>query len=326
MVKGAAELVLGKDSIALKEKRSAACQAISGTGALRLGAEFLSLYRRGRVYISKPTWANHRNIFQAVGLEVCEYRYWNASGRNLDFAGLNEDLSNAPFGSIIVLHACAHNPTGVDPTEAQWAHISKLIKERGHFAFFDCAYQGFASGDVDKDAWAIRYFVEQGHEVFVAQSFSKNFGLYSERTGCLTFVGADANASQHVHSQLLRLTRASISNPPAYGARIVGLILSTPALYEEWLSNVKMMANRIINMRKELCHELESLQTPGNWNHIIEQIGMFSFTGITAEQSRSLVKNHHVYLTDNGRISMAGLNMNNVKSFAKALDHVVRHD
>jgi aspartate aminotransferase len=173
-----AKLILGKNSPATAEKRVAACQAISGTGAVRLGAEFICRFLKGPVYISNPTWANHRAIFNDAGLEVFEYPYWDAKKRGLAFDAMIQSLKSAPNNSIILLHPCAHNPTGVDPTREQWAEIATVIREKNHFPFFDCAYQGFASGDLDKDAAAVRFFVDQGFDLFVAQSYAKNFGLY----------------------------------------------------------------------------------------------------------------------------------------------------
>lgn len=241
---------------------------------------------------------------------------------------MKSTIQSATEGSIILLHACAHNPTGVDPTREQWKEIANIIREKKHFPFFDCAYQGFASGDLENDAWAIRYFVEQGFELCVAQSFAKNFGLYGERAGCFHFVtspGSDAgNTISRIASQLAILQRSEISNPPAYGARIASTVLNDPALFAEWKENLKTMSGRIIQMRKDLKSKLEELGTPGTWNHITDQIGMFSFTGLTEKQVLKIREDAHVYMTKNGRISMAGLNTNNVDYVAKAIDKVVR--
>ena len=241
---------------------------------------------------------------------------------------MRSGLEEAPEGSIILLHACAHNPTGVDPTRDQWKEIASVMKSKKHFPFFDCAYQGFASGDLENDAWAIRYFVEEGFELCVAQSFAKNFGLYGERAGNFHFVtaaGADAKDTiERISSQLAILQRSEISNPPAYGARIASLVLNDEALFEEWKENLKTMSGRIIQMRKELRAKLEEMGTPGKWNHITDQIGMFSFTGLTEKQVLKIREESHVYMTKNGRISMAGLNSKNIDYFAKAVDKVVR--
>lgn len=233
-----------------------------------------------RILPSLDKLANHKAIFNDVGLEVKDYRYWKPSTRSLDLEGMLEDLNNAPSGSIILIHSCAHNPTGVDPTPEQWAQIAAVMRAKNHFTFFDCAYQGFASGNVDRDAYSVRHFVEQGMEVFVAQSYSKNFGLYGERCGCLTVVTRTPEQSANVRSQLCKILRAMISNPPSYGARIVSLILNNPQLYAEWLADVKMMADRIMDMRVALLENLTRLGTPGAWNHVVDQIGMFSFTGL----------------------------------------------
>ena len=239
-------------------------------------------------------------------------------------------MSSAKEGSIVLLHACAHNPTGVDPAPEEWKQIAQVVRERNLFPFFDCAYQGFASGNLAQDNWAIRYFVEQGFELIIAQSFAKNFGLYGERAGAFHFVAGPGNKAQditkRVASQLAILQRSEISNPPAYGARIASLVLNDPALFAEWEEDLKTMSGRIIQQRQALKAELDRLGTPGNWEHITSQIGMFSFTGITEKQVLAIREKWHVYMTKNGRISMAGLNTHNVKYFAEALDDVVRHD
>ncbi|KAG1488764.1 hypothetical protein G6F54_011895 [Rhizopus delemar] len=323
----ASRLILGADSPAIQENRFAAVQTISGTGANHTGATFLSQFHHQskKCYISNPTWANHRSIFSLVGFEVEEYPYWHAGTRGLDYEGMLQAMRDAPEGSIFVLHACAHNPTGVDPTREQWKGIAKVMREKNHFPFFDCAYQGFASGDLDKDAWAVRYFVQEGFELFVCQSFAKNFGLYGERCGNLTIVTKSAEEAKRVMSQFEKLQRAEISNPPAYGARIVDLVLNDEALYAEWKENLKYMSHRIIEMRKALFDHLVQLQTPGTWHHITDQIGMFSFTGLKAPQVKVLKEKYSIYLTDNGRVSMAGLSSKNVEYFAKAIFYVVRN-
>ncbi len=256
------------------------------------------------------------------------YPYFSPQTKGLDFDGMRSGIQNAPEGSIVVLHACAHNPTGVDPTRDQWKEIAKVIRAKKHFPFFDCAYQGFASGDLENDAWAIRYFVAEGFELCIAQSFAKNFGLYGERAGAfhvVTGAGPDAqNTIGRIASQLAILQRSEISNPPAYGARIASLILNDPALFKEWEANLRTMAGRIIDMRKALRSKLEELNgKEGTWKHITDQIGMFSFTGLSEEQVLKVRDDAHVYMTKNGRISMAGLNTGNVEYTARAIHKVV---
>lgn len=242
---------------------------------------------------------------------------------------MRSTIESAPEGSIILLHACAHNPTGVDPTRDQWKELAKVIRAKKHFPFFDCAYQGFASGDLENDAWAIRHFVAEGFELCIAQSFAKNFGLYGERAGAFHFVtgaGPDAqNTIGRIASQLAILQRSEISNPPAYGARIASLVLNDTALFKEWEANLRTMAGRIMDMRKALRSKLEELNgKEGSWKHITDQIGMFSFTGLNEKQVLKIREDAHVYMTKNGRISMAGLNTGNVKYTAKAIDKVVK--
>lgn len=326
----AAKLILGSDSPAIAEGRVASSQTISGTGANHLGALFLSKFYqftegKKHVYLSDPTWVNHHAIFKNVGIEPILYPYYDPKTIGLDFAGFINSLNTAPERSVFLIHACAHNPTGVDPTREQWNEIANAIIAKGHYVFFDCAYQGFASGDLDADAWAVREFVKRGVPLLVCQSFAKNAGLYGERVGALHVVPPTAKAADSVRSQLSVLQRSEISNPPAHGARLISLILNDPTLFDEWRADIRTMAGRIIEMRKQLHHLLTNeLHTPGNWDHIITQIGMFSFTGISPEQSKALTDKAHVYLTVNGRISMAGLNSHNIRYFAENLDKAVR--
>jgi aspartate aminotransferase len=327
----AAELILGgADSPAIQEKRVTSVQTISGTGAVHLGALFLSRFYTGtkKVYLSNPTWANHNQIFSNVNVPIANYPYFSKETKGLDFDGMKSAILGAPDRSVILLHACAHNPTGVDPTMDQWKEIATIMRSKGHFPFFDCAYQGFATGELMKDNAAVRYFIEQGFELVVAQSFAKNFGLYGERAGCFHFVTGPAPDAQQtiarIASQLAILQRSEISNPPLYGARIASTVMNDAALFAEWEDNLRTMSGRIISMRKALRSKLEELGTPGTWNHITDQIGMFSFTGLTEDQVMKLRNDAHIYMTKNGRISMAGLNTRNVEYVAKAFDKAVR--
>lgn len=318
-------MLLGADSPALAEKRAFGVQALSGTGALRIGAEFLAK-KLGKTifYFSIPTWENHRLVFLNAGFqEARQYRYWHEGKRGLDIDGLLEDLNNAPEGAVVILHACAHNPTGCDPTQEQWGQIAKVVKEKRLFPFFDSAYQGFASGDLDKDAWAVRFFANQGFELFCAQSYAKNFGLYNERTGNLSVVMSNPCEIAAVKSQITLTIRGMYSNPPSHGARIVSHVLCSKDLFDQWRENIKTMSSRIIEMRKRLREELERLNTPGTWNHITEQIGMFSYTGLNEAQSEHMVKKHHVYMLRSGRISMCGVTPNNVEYVAKSINETL---
>jgi aspartate aminotransferase len=237
-------------------------------------------------------------------------------------------LKTAGRGSIILLQACAHNPTGLDPTESQWQEIAQVVRSRGLFPFFDCAYQGFASGSLSSDSFAIRHFVEQGIELIVAQSFAKNLGLYGQRVGCFHFVAAPGSNAQdvvaRVASQLAVLQRSEISTPPIYGAKLASIVLNNEQLFVEWKEDLRTMSSRIIRMRQLVRQGLERLQTPGEWNHITEQIGMFSFTGLSEAQVRELRENWHIYMLEDGRVSMSGLNAGNIDHFVCAVDDVVR--
>ncbi|KAF9056219.1 aspartate aminotransferase [Panaeolus papilionaceus] len=325
--KNAALLAYGADSAPLNQGSVAVTQSISGTGALRIGGAFLARHYPASkaIYLPVPTWGNHIPLFRDSGLEVRGYRYFNKETVGLDFDGLKADLQAAPEGSIVLLHACAHNPTGVDPTPAQWAEISDIVKEKKLFPFFDMAYQGFASGSTVKDAFAVRHFVAQGHQIALAQSFAKNMGLYGERVGAFSLTTSDPEEKARVDSQLKIVIRPMYSNPPLHGARIANAILSTPELYSQWESEVKGMADRIISMREKLYNILtHDLKTPGEWGHIKSQIGMFSFTGLQPAQTKALAEKAHVYMTADGRISMAGLNSGNVEYFAESVDAAVR--
>ncbi|XP_059928818.1 aspartate aminotransferase, cytoplasmic [Gadus macrocephalus] len=326
----ASKIALGAASPAVQEDRVGAVQCLGGTGALKIGAEFLRRFHNGSnntktpVYVSAPTWENHNAVFVSAGFEdVRSYKYWDAQNRGLDLAGYLGDLETCPEHSIFVLHACAHNPTGTDPTQEQWMKIAEVMMRRRLFVFFDSAYQGFASGDLDKDAWAIRYFVSMGFEMFCAQSFSKNFGLYNERVGNLTIVARDPDNLQRVLSQMEKIVRTTWSNPPSQGARLVAITLSDPGLFEDWKANVKTMADRVLLMRAQLQAKLQALRTPGTWGHITQQIGMFSFTGLNPKQVEYMVKERHVYLMASGRINMCGLTTKNIDYVAQSIHATV---
>ncbi|KAK4055475.1 aspartate transaminase aat1 [Microbotryomycetes sp. JL201] len=293
----AVTLAYGKDSKPLKEGRIAVTQSISGTGALRIAGAFLARHypHSKEIYLPAPTWGNHIPIMKDSGLEVKHYAYYDKNTVGLDFEGLKRDLKAAPNKSIVLLHACAHNPTGIDPTEAQWKEISDIVKasrEKEHFPLFDSAYQGFATGSVDRDAFAPRYFIEQGHQIALCQSFAKNMGLYGERIGAFSVVCESAEEKARVDSQI------------------------------KMLGEVKQMADRIIGMRTTLYDLLQELGSKKEWGHIKSQIGMFCYTGLTPEQVEELKEKHHVYLTKDGRISVAGVTPHNVKHLAESIHAV----
>lgn len=270
------------------------------TYQIQLGVRFFLIIYED--FITERFIENHARIFHRAGFdEIKFYRYFDTKTRNVDIDGMLEDLKNAPDRSLILLHACAHNPTGCDPTREQWISIANVVEvilrrvygwqmkqsprtehfqKKEHLVFFDSAYQGFASGDVDEDAFAVRYFVARNIELLCAQSFSKIFGLYGERVGNLAVVHRDTSTMKSVMDQLTAIAYDMYLSPPEHGALVVQTVLSDENLYAEWLDNVKLMANRIKSIRKSLYAELVRLNTPGSWNHIIDQIGMFSYTGL----------------------------------------------
>ncbi|KAG7884853.1 hypothetical protein KL938_001110 [Ogataea parapolymorpha] len=331
----AARIILGKQSRAIAEDRLVSIQTLSGTGALHVAGKFLKEFYVSKtakeppvIYLSKPTWANHVQIFEYLGLKTASYPYWNNETKSLDLDGFVKAIEQAPEGSVFLLHATAHNPTGLDPKPDQWLKILQAIEKGDHLALFDSAYQGFSSGSLDKDAWAVREAVDKKYSfpIIVCQSFAKNAGMYGERVGAVHVVlpEHDTALNKAVLSQLSKIIRAEISNPPAYGAKIVSLILNTPELMKQWEDDLVTMSSRISKMRQTLTAELEKLGTPGSWKHIVEQQGMFSFTGLTPAQVERLEKKHGVYLVSSGRASIAGLNEGNVKHVAKCIDEVVR--
>lgn len=322
-------LAYGPNCKALQEGRIAVAQSISGTGALRLGGEFIRKFYKQqseelKIYLPKPTWTNHSSVFTQANMAIASYRYYDTNSKGLDFAGLQEDLKNAPNGSIFLFHSCAHNPTGVDPTEAQWQQICEICQERAHLCFFDMAYQGFASGSPDKDAMAVRMFAEKNIPLFLAQSYAKNFGLYGERVGALSIVTKDTDEKGRVESQLKLIARAMYSSPPIHGAKIVAKVLNDTSLAKEWEREVKAMAVRIIEMRNALRQKLQNLGSKHNWDHISNQIGMFCYTGLNEQQVKRITDEFHVYMTNDGRISIPGINTNNIDNLAKAIHEVTK--
>ncbi|KAL0333897.1 UNVERIFIED_CONTAM: Aspartate aminotransferase, cytoplasmic [Sesamum angustifolium] len=315
-----AKLIFGANSPAIQENRVTTVQCLSGTGSLRVGAEFLARhYHEKTIYIPQPTWGNHPKVFTLAGLSVKSYRYYDPSTRGLDFSGLLEDLGSAPSGAIVLLHACAHNPTGVDPTSDQWEQIRQLMRSKGLLPFFDSAYQR----NLDADAGSIRLFVADGGECLAAQSYAKNMGLYGERVGALSIVCKTADVATRVESQLKLVIRPMYSNPPIHGASIVATILKDGDMYTEWSVELKAMADRIISMRQQLYDALCARGTPGDWSHIIKQIGMFTFTGLNTNQVAFMTKEYHIYMTSDGRISMAGLSSRTVPHLADAIHAAV---
>ena len=303
----------------------AGVQSLSGTGACRIGGQFLANFYPGvqTIYIPTPTWGNHWKIFESCGLKTAPYRYYSRVTNRLDIDGLLQDLRQAEPKSIILLHACAHNPTGCDPTVDQWKQIADVIQERQHVTFFDSAYQGFASGDAEKDAFALRYFVQERQlPVLLAQSFAKNFGLYGERCGTLSVVCADAEEKARILSQLKTIIRPMYSSPPRHGSSLVKTVLQDDVLTAQYYQECAGMAHRIQQMRTLLVEKLAAAGSTHDWSHVTQQIGMFAFTGMSADMCDALTAEYAIYLTRDGRISLAGLNEKNIDYVAQAIHAV----
>ena len=318
------ELVFGKDSEVIASDRARTTQAPGGTGALRIGADFLKQQSvTAKIWISDPTWANHFQVFGKAGLETAKYRYYDKNTRALDFEGMKEDLKNAKAGDAVLIHACCHNPSGMDPNAAQWEELAKLVAELGLLPFFDFAYQGFGNG-IEEDASGIRTFLKYNKEILVASSFSKNFGLYNERIGALTVVSADKETADRVFSQVKIAVRANISNPPAHGAKIVTTVLSCPELRAQWEQEVAEMRDRIKEMRELFVSKLAALGSSVDFSFINTQYGMFSFSGLSPEQVATLKKDYGIYMVGNGRISVAGITTSNIDALCKAISEVLK--
>lgn len=317
-------LMFGSDASVLKEGKVYSIQSLSGTGSLRLGADLLAAHFKDKVcFLPSTTWGNHPVLFTSAGLKQSTYRYLDSTGCALDFEGLINDFTSMPEGSIVLLHSCAHNPTGVDPSDEQWRQIMKVMMERKLFPYFDNAYQGFVSGCPSTDAFSVRLFAGAGMEMLVACSFAKNFGLYGERVGILHCVVSHVESIPLVSSQLRALSRALYSTCPTYGARLVATILSDPLRKESWERQCKFMADRLNKVRSTLFDELVKQRVKGTWDHVIKQKGMFSYTGIPAWAVQRLQNEYHIYMLANGRISLAGLNNKNIEKFVTALSAIL---
>lgn len=293
-------------------------QTLGGTGALRLGGEFLYQETSRTLFLPEPSWPNHHIIFSRSDLNIKTYRYYDEITHQFDFDGMCADIELMAPASTILLHCVCHNPTGIDPTEEQWRQLSTLIKKKNVIPFFDMAYQGFAE-NLDKDAFAIRYFASQGHEMLVANSLSKNFGLYNERVGGICILTHHKETSLKVGSQIKQIIRGSYSNPPQHGGRVVTEILRSDILRKEWIEELANMNLRIQEMRHSLIAGLESKSTHKNWNFLHNQKGFFSFSGLTLEQVNMLLEKYAIYLPDNGRINIAGLNQKNMDYVVEAI-------
>ncbi len=317
-------LVFGADAEPVTSGRVATVQAIGGTGGLKIGADFLhKLNPNAKVLISDPSWENHRAIFQNAGFEVDTYAYYDAAKRGVNFDGMLQSLRSAAPGTIAVLHACCHNPTGYDITPAQWDQVIEVVKANNLVAFLDMAYQGFGHG-IAEDGAVIGKFVAAGLNIFVSTSFSKSFSLYGERVGALSVVANDQEEAARVLSQLKIVIRTNYSNPPTHGGAVVAKVLTTPALRQQWEEELGAMRVRIKAMRQKLVDGLQAAGVQQDMSFMTQQIGMFSYSGLTKEQMLRLRSEFGVYGTDTGRICVAALNSQNVGYVCQAIAKVLQ--
>ncbi|WP_299496566.1 amino acid aminotransferase [uncultured Shewanella sp.] len=316
-------LLFGENHNVIQHNRVFTAQAPGGTGSLRVAAEFVMRHTSSRtIWVSNPTWANHQNIFGSAGLEVKQYRYYKAESHGLDFEAMLSDLAAANAGDLVLLHGCCHNPTGIDLNSMQWQQVADLCLEKALVPLFDFAYQGFGEG-VDEDAQGLRLVANTVPELMVANSFSKNFGLYNERIGAITVVGNNETQASNSFSQIKSTIRALYSNPPAHGGLIVSTILADNELKALWLSELQEMRERIAQMRALFVQSLKDYGVTQDFSFISEQNGMFSFSGLSKTQVGRLRDEFGVYIVGSGRISVAGMTKTNMPVICKAIAAVL---
>ncbi|ABI71870.1 amino acid aminotransferase [Shewanella frigidimarina] len=317
------ELLFGADSQIISDKRAVTAQAPGGTGALRVASEFLVRNTKSTtIWVSNPTWANHQNIFETAGLTVKEYRYYKAETHDMDFDSMLVDLANANAGDVVLLHGCCHNPTGIDLSIEQWKLVAKVCLEKSLLPLFDFAYQGFGAG-IDEDAQGLRAVAAVVPELLIANSFSKNFGLYNERIGAVTIVAENQDDAVKSFSQIKKTIRANYSNPPAHGGLIVSTILADATLRQEWETELTLMRERIAEMRSLFVQSLKAEGVEQDFSFISRQNGMFSFSGLNKSQVARLKDEFAIYIVGSGRISVAGLTKNNIPAVCKAIAQVI---
>ncbi len=321
--KAVQELLFGKGSTLIESGRAITAQSLGGTGGLKIGADFLKrLLPQAKVALSDPSWENHRAIFEGAGFEVVTYPYYDPATQGLRFDDMMAGLRALPEQTIVVLHACCHNPTGVDLTDEQWAQVVELVKDRKLVPFLDIAYQGFGDG-LDADGTAVRRFADSGLSFLVSSSFSKSFSLYGERVGAITLVAATTDEAKATQSQVKRVIRANYSSPPTHGGAVVATVLTTPNLRQQWEDELAHMRNRIREMRTGLVERLNGLGAQRDFSFVIQQRGMFSYTGLTEAQVDRLREEHGIYVVNTGRICVAALNSKNIDVVAKAIAAVL---
>ena len=316
-------LLFGADSEIIASKRAKTAQTLGGTGGLRVAAEFIKRQTNAKnVWISAPTWPNHNAIFNAVDINIRDYRYYDKTTHGLDWGGLIADLSQAEAGDVVLLHGCCHNPTGIDPTPEQWETLAKMSAEKGWLPLFDFAYQGFANG-LEEDAYGLRAFTKLNKELLVASSYSKNFGMYNERVGAFTVVAADEATANRAFSQVKSIIRVLYSNPASHGGATIALVLKDPELKAQWIAELDEMRARIKEMRQQFVDLLKECGAEQDFSFIVKQNGMFSFSGLTPEQVDRLKDEFAIYAVRSGRINVAGITADNIRYLCESIVKVL---
>ena len=316
-------LLFGADSQIIAQDRARTVQSLGGTGALRIAAEFIKRQTKAQnVWISTPTWPNHNAIFNAVGMTIREYRYYDAERKALDWDNLIADLNNANKGDVVLFHGCCHNPTGIDPTPEQWKQLAELSVKNGWLPLFDFAYQGLANG-LNEDAVGLRTFAANHKELLVASSFSKNFGLYNERVGAFTLVAVNSDIAATALTQVKSIIRTLYSNPASHGGATVATVLNDPQLRQEWENELTEMRERIKKMRHLFVQLLKEYGAKQDFGFIMEQNGMFSFSGLTPEQVDRLREEFAIYAVRSGRINVAGITEDNIRYLCESIVKVL---
>jgi aromatic-amino-acid transaminase len=320
--KAVQELVFGADSAVIQEKRAVTVQALGGTGALKIGADFLKRFSPdSQVYISDPSWENHRALFESAGFTVNTYAYYDAATKGVNFGGMLADLKAMPEGAIVLLHACCHNPTGAELNADQWGQVIQVVRDNNLIPFLDMAYQGFGDG-ITEDGAVVRRFTETAGPLLISNSFSKSFSLYGERVGALSVVASATEEAARLLSQLKRIVRTNYSNPPTHGGKVVATVLSTPELRQLWEDELATMRVRIKQMRDELVKKLAEKAPGKDFAFVREQVGMFSYSGLTKDQVEKL-RAESIYAVDTGRICVAALNSKNIDTVVDAIAKVL---
>ena len=317
------KLLFGEGSEVIAARRAKTAQSLGGTGALRVAAEFIKRQTGAQnVWISVPTWPNHNAIFNAVGINIRDYRYYDKASHSLDWDGMIADLSEAEAGDVVLFHGCCHNPTGIDPTPEQWEKLAELSAQKGWLPLFDFAYQGFANG-IEEDAYGLRAFAKRNPELLVASSYSKNFGMYNERVGAFTVVAESEETANRAFSQVKAIIRTIYSNPPSHGGNTVAMVLQDPALKAQWIAELDEMRERIKAMRGQFVALLKESGAKQDFDFIVKQNGMFSFSGLSPEQVDRLKDEFAIYAVRSGRINVAGITADNIRYLCESIAKVL---